>query len=287
MRTLSGSASRRPDRHERSDSVVILTALDLEYAALRSMITVNTERCHPAGTLFEVGRRADRGGQVIIAQAGIGNNRAASITERAISLFQPRAVLFVGVAGALHDDLELGDVVVATKVYAYNSCKHDTEGEHSRPEAWQAPHEIDQLARRVVRVNTWPAVLAEGVAAPRVHFKPIASGDAVLDSRSSQLSREIQRNFNDAVAIDMESAGAATAGQLNPHTPVLMIRGVSDHADGNKAQADRTGSQDRAAAHAAALAISVAAEILTGRHPDQGRGNVVVPGAVTASRAWR
>ena len=47
-----------------------------------------------------------------------GNATVVTITERAITTYHPQVVPFVWVAGALHDDLDIGDVVVATRIYA-------------------------------------------------------------------------------------------------------------------------------------------------------------------------
>jgi nucleoside phosphorylase len=117
-------------------------------------------RVHEAGTVFETGWLPGGAAKVAVAVTGAGNREAAVMTERAINLFRPFRPLFVGVAGALHTDLELGDVVVATKVYAYQAGEDDDEGFGARPSAWPAPHELEQLARRVHRDSSWRTLLA-------------------------------------------------------------------------------------------------------------------------------
>jgi nucleoside phosphorylase len=89
--------------------VLVLTALDLEYEAVRAHLSDLREHAHPAGTLFETGWLPG-GRQVTIAVTGEGNQGAAVLAERGIAMFRPRAVMFVGVAGALKDDISLGDV---------------------------------------------------------------------------------------------------------------------------------------------------------------------------------
>ena len=86
--------------------VVVLTALDVEYRAVRDLLADLSVRPHPAGSLFEVGQLPSRHGCLAVGLTGVGNSRAAVMAERAVAMFQPVALLFVGVAGALHDEIE-------------------------------------------------------------------------------------------------------------------------------------------------------------------------------------
>src|SRR5262249_48808446 len=117
---IGGSMSGiRPDHR----TVVVFTALELEYQAVRGYLAEPGLRPHPAGTLFEVGALPGTPWQVALSIVGEGNQAAAVLAERAIAMFQPAMLLFVGVAGALLSDIELGDVVVATRVYGYHGGK--------------------------------------------------------------------------------------------------------------------------------------------------------------------
>lgn len=174
------------------------------------------------------------------------------ITERANSWLAPEALLFVGVAGGLKDDIALGDVVVATRVYAYHGGKITDAGFHARPRVWEASHRLEQAARHA-RFGL--------ELSGRVHFKPVAAGEVVLNSRSSALSEQLMHHFNDAVAIEMESAGVAQAAHLTGVLQTLTVRGISDRADGHKHVAESSGSQQRAAANAAAVAMGVLSEL--------------------------
>jgi nucleoside phosphorylase len=98
---------------------------------------------------------------------------------------------------------------------------------------------------------------------PRVHFKPIAAGEVLLASRTAPTAERLHRVYNDAAAIEMESAGVSQASQFNRSLPTLIIRGISDRADGGKRAVDEAGWQPRAAAHAAAFTLALAAELLS------------------------
>jgi nucleoside phosphorylase len=239
-----------------SGGVVVLTALDLECAAVCRYVSGRWSFTHPAGTIFEMGKLTGTDIDVAVTVVGCGTSAAAVLTERAIAAFQPRALFFTGVAGALKSSIRLGDVVVATKIYGYHGGRADRDEFRFHPEAWEAPHRLEQLARQVGREGTWHGQ----DPAPAVHFKPIASGDVVLNSRTTSLATQIDRNFSDAVAIEMESAGAAKAGHLYT-APILTVRGISDKADGAKRAADRAGWQDVAAGNAAAFLAALIARV--------------------------
>nr|WP_308288335.1 hypothetical protein [Streptomyces echinatus] len=137
-------------------------------------------------------------------------------------------------------------------MYGYLGGKVTDDGFHARPRAWDASHPLVQAAQRA---RFGPELSG------RVHFKPVTAGEVVLNSRSSTLSEQLKHHYNDAVAIEMESAGVAQAAHLTGSLHTLTIRGISDKADGQKHTADASGSQQRAAANAAAAAVAVLAEI--------------------------
>ena len=249
-------------------TVVVLTALDLEYTSVREKLTNLQVQSHRAGTRFEVGRLTGHDCRVALAQVGKGNHTAAVLAERAISQFHPAALLFVGVAGALRESLALGDIVVATHVYAYHGGTSQDDGLKSRPRVWEISHGTLQIAQHLKRTGEWTRFLPRDAQAPNVVFGPIAAGEIVQDSAISAEARWILEHYNDTCAIEMEAAGVAQAAHLNDSLPVVVVRGISDRADGGKVTADRAGWQPRAVANATAFAVALVAalaEELNGR----------------------
>lgn len=240
------------------NAVVVLTALNVEYRAVRSLLADLRITQHAAGTIFEEGRLRDCPTPVVIAVTGEGNLSAAVLAERANATFHPRALLFTGVAGGLKDELRLGDVVVASRIYSYHGGKESDEGFLARPRSWEASHGLLQISRHLDATGEWTRWLPDWLPAepPGVYFKPIAAGEVVLNSRDSPLAGQLRGGYNDAAAIEMESAGAAHAAHLGS-VPMLTVRGISDLADGNKYEADAGGWQRVAAVNAAAFAAAV------------------------------
>ncbi|TDV53845.1 5'-methylthioadenosine/S-adenosylhomocysteine nucleosidase [Actinophytocola oryzae] len=245
------------------DIVVILTALDLEYKAVRQKLVNPRVHTHDTGTRFEVGTIQGTNRRVALGFTNKGNHASAVLAERAIREFSPVAVLFVGVAGALWDT-PLGDVVVATHVYGYHGGTSEDDGLKARPRVWEMAHGISQLAAHLARTGEWMGDLPVGARVPKVHLAPIAAGEVVQNSKISYHAKWIQDHYNDAVAIEMEGAGVAQAGHLNA-APVAIVRGISDRADGTKTTEADHAWQPRAADNAAAFAVRLAEELIKER----------------------
>lgn len=230
-------------------TVAVLTALSLEYTAVRRHLTNVEKREHRRfGTRAAVGQLPGTPWSVALLELGEGSLPAAALTERVLSWIEPEAVLFVGVAGSLKRDIEIGDVVVATKVYGIHGGKETPQGFLVRPEAWRASYRLMEAARDALRDD------------PHTHLKPIATGDVVLAAARSALAEHLRTNYNDAAAIEMEGSGVVAAVDLaGGHA--LVIRGISDRANAAKSRADAEGSQLRAAENAAAAAMAVLREL--------------------------
>ncbi|MFE1313251.1 substrate-binding domain-containing protein [Streptomyces sp. NPDC058755] len=242
---------------------VILTALRVEYEAVRARLADLTQHSE-SGTIFERGRLPGTPWTVVLAQTGPGNDNAAVVTKHAHDLYRPRVLFFVGVAGGLKGDVRIGDVVIGERIYDYRE-KQGPDGGHYRPREWEAPW---WLLQHVQRMTFGPEV------AGRVRVAPIASGNVVLDREHSELGDLLRGNYDDAVAIEMESAGVRRAAQIVGGLDTLTIRGISDKADGGKGRADAGGSQEIAAWCAAAAAVRILASLApeegTSTLPDAG-----------------
>jgi 8-oxo-dGTP diphosphatase len=240
--------------------VVVLTALDLEYEAVRNQLTDLRPTPPVAGTRPEVGSLPGGTGDVVLVLTGTGNHASAVITERVISMFKPAAVLFVGVAGRLTTNLNLGDIVVGTHVYAYHGAAVRPDGLKARPRVWDIDHGIEQAAHQLRRRYDRERAAHPSTDSPRVFFGPIVSGEILHDAPTSEPLNWIREHYEDAVAIEMEAAGFAKAGQLNT-VPGAVIRAISDLADGTKTQTDVEDWQTRAVRNAAAFAITLAGDL--------------------------
>jgi 5'-methylthioadenosine/S-adenosylhomocysteine nucleosidase len=274
VRAVLSSGDMKPDQESVSiqnqqarspATAVILTALPVEYDAVRSRL----ESCRPVrlagGTRFEVGQFEGTylEWEVAVAEIGEGNIGAAVGTAKAIEHFYPDLVLFVGVAGGIKGGMRHGEVVVASRVYNYHGGKAEAEL-YARPLAFPISHKLDQAVRDAMR-GAWFVDAAANVPPdqPPVRLKPIAAGEVVVASTDSETFRHIKQHYNDAVAVDMESAGMYEVAYRYEDVPALAVRGISDLLDDKSPEADAD-LQPMASKHAAAFAFAVLGAIHPG-----------------------
>jgi nucleoside phosphorylase len=242
-------------------SAVFITALPVEYVAVRSYLSKVSERVHK-GTVFEVGKFDSGAGddwQVLIVEAGVGNSKAAVETERAIDYAKPSVAFFVGVAGGLKD-VRLCDVVAATKIYGYESGKEKDEFE-ARPNVGESSYRLVQRARAEARNGTWTKrIKVELPVIPRAYVGAIAAGEKVLAAKSSPLIQLLRTHYSDTLAIEMEGRGFLEATHANPEVASIVIRGISDLID-EKTATDNSGYQNFASHAASAFAFQLLAAL--------------------------
>ncbi|MGW1781769.1 phosphorylase family protein [Streptomyces sp. NPDC002143] len=86
---------------ETQPTVLVLTSLPLEYAAVRAHVQEPQEFVRPDGARVEIGQLPGTSWRVAIAELGARAERAGVLTTQLISWLHPEAVFFVGIAGSL------------------------------------------------------------------------------------------------------------------------------------------------------------------------------------------
>jgi len=237
---------------------VILTALDVEYLAVKRHFLNLKEKSHKS-SIYEIAKFETNKiiWTICLAKAGRGNSKTGIMTERVINYFKPNLVIFVGIAGGIKD-VVIGDVVAVDKAYDYESAKISPQL-LTRPEIGMSSYAILERAQKVADNVNWKKRikhLNSKYSDPKIVFRSIATGDKVITSRKSNVFKLIVSRFNDAIAVETEAGGFYQAIRANEGIISLIIRGISDMID-DKAKTDSKGCQEIAADYASAFMIEV------------------------------
>jgi len=249
---------------------VILTALQLEAQAIIEFIGEQSTEYDAVGTAYTCGTLSagDKYWKVAIAECGAGNQRAGHIATHAIHHFDPVVVFFIGVAGSLKSDIELGDVVASTKVYNYHSGKAEKDFQ-PRPAIENTSFRLEQLARGVARTRSWLQRIQrqhpDRPGDPIARVGPIAAGEQVDADERSHTHKLIKQFYSDALAVEMEGYGTLAATNVLK-MDAIIIRGISDNVV-DKAQCDGKSWQPLAAHYASAFAVELLAHYQATRAP--------------------
>ena len=202
----------------------ILGAMDSEVETLKNTLQDRKE-LQAAGMTFYYGTLA--GFPAVVAQCGIGKVCAAMGAQAMIDHFTLIGLINTGVAGGLHRDLEVGDIVLSV-----DAIQHDFDvtafgypkgyisgmGPSDRPSRFVADEGLKEIFRAVASSILVGQKFIEGT---------IVSGDVFVDN--TELKRELIAQF-DASAAELEGAAIAQVAHLN-HLPFLVIRAISDLAE--------------------------------------------------------
>jgi nucleoside phosphorylase len=236
-------------------TAVIMTALQVEYAAARLFLADIEQLVHPAGTVYESGifKAGDLPWNVVLAETGIGNYISAIETSRALDSFRPTVAMFVGVAGGLRD-VTIGDVVAADYVFGYESSRV-TDISRPRIKSLGCGYPLVQRARAIRRQNEWHKRISSD-SMPHAFVGPIASGEQILAGERTPTHQLLEEHCGDALAVEMEGWGFLFAAHTNGDVPAVVIRGISGMTF-DKDSGHDPGRQLVAADHAAAFAFEL------------------------------
>ncbi|MFN7116403.1 MAG: hypothetical protein ACK4TA_06350 [Saprospiraceae bacterium] len=213
-------------------NIAILTPLEVEYKAVRRYLN-NIQRQDVNGLVYEVGYyNGDHHiFRIIMRQTGSKNADIALATEKILNDFNPDIIFLVGIAGGVKD-VKIGDVVVGTKAYGFESGKAMDDYVAARPDS--IPYDINLIeqARYITNQDNWEQNIINWQPSNKVIFGPIASSDKVIASTKSPEYQLLKRSFNDTTALEMEAIGFAKAAFAHHIKARMMnIRGISDLLD--------------------------------------------------------
>lgn len=207
----------------------IIGAMESEVCHLRDQLE-NKQVETIAGTDYYAGTLCGR--DVVLAQCGIGKVNAAVCAQTLIVYFGVSHIVNTGVAGSLDARINIGDIVVSS-----DAVQHDFDTTPLGYAAGQVPG-LDVLAFSADAELRALTVAAVGKAAPEVGVFEgrVASGDQFV--AASELKDRIVGEFG-ALCSEMEGAAIAQTCHL-AKVPFVIVRAISDKADGSSSVDYRT-----------------------------------------------
>ncbi len=215
--------------------LAIIGAMDEEIEVLLAELQAREDLTFPGVTLH---RGALEGVPVLLTRGGIGKVNAAMTTTYLLGQGATR-VIFTGVAGALHPELRVGDIVVST-----DCVQHDVDVTALNYPLGTVPGEsASWAADPILRAVALEA--AAEVPGVQVMEGRVASGDQFIAARE-----DVQRLWTAFGAACAEMEGAAVAQVCaKAEVPFVVIRSVSDTAD-QSAEVDYREFMPQVARHA-------------------------------------
>lgn len=187
--------------------IAIIAAMDEEVNAFRDLMT----DCHLDDNGLYLGKIKNK--EVVLAKSGVGKVEAAITVTRLYYLYDLSLIINIGSAGALKDNIAIGDVVIGSDI-----AFHDVEV-HDWPKGFEQDvtcyHCDKALLAKVKEIKT----------DLNCHYGPMVSGDAFV-CKDDQVEK-ILKEFPEALCVEMEAASIAKTATYFK-LPFLIFRSISD-----------------------------------------------------------
>lgn len=196
----------------------IICAMELELEGILGSMQIE-DKTEISGITYVRGLLGSR--ELVVAQCGVGKVNCAVCTQIMIDKFSPDAIINSGVAGALSEDVTVGDVVIAS--YA---VQHD----YDTTALGEEKGLVDCSGELMVKIpmdETLSKKLydtAKALGGCNVFMGIIATGDRFVSDSDERLS--IGEEFS-ALACEMEG-GAMAQVCRRAKLPCAIIRSISD-----------------------------------------------------------
>lgn len=185
------------------------------------------------------------GKQVVVVRCGVGKVNAARCTQLLVDFFHPDCIVNTGIAGGIGQDLAVGDVVVATGLIQHDfdvTAFGYARGNLTDRTAPDKPTIFYSDAHLV-------ELLTQTITSDRCKQGVIVTGDVFI---SAAEQKQFLRQTFHAVAAEMEGGAIAQVAQANG-VPFVVLRAISDLADGTAAASFDTFEQETADLSAAII----------------------------------
>lgn len=166
------------------------------------------------------------------SQQATGTVDAAILATELINLFRPKFLIMAGVLGGKPDEVNIGDVIIATKVFTIDKGKISDYGFKKETEASSNESAYITVLKRkkseiVDYIKKQDETRKDNID---VHFGPVACVRQVIDLKDF-FEDNITTIDRKTLALEMESYGVSRACELvnNGNTQALIIKSAMDN----------------------------------------------------------
>ncbi|MER5452653.1 HEAT repeat domain-containing protein [Streptomyces sp. NPDC002764] len=235
------------DMVDRCD-IGLITIIGEEAKAVREWL----ERENPAARQWGPGERlvytatiglGPAAPRIVMTQAiDQGQTSAASAAHYLTKHFAPRFLVLLGIAGGIHADVGLGDVVIGTQVVDYGPAASTPDGPRHRGSAFRPPVKVVRVLNDYFSGVGEPLVLTahqESRRLGRPSFQlqrgPIGTGPRVVKFREAEERSFLTSYHEKTLALETEAEAVARyfyeQGEGGELSGYIVLRAISDHAD--------------------------------------------------------
>jgi adenosylhomocysteine nucleosidase len=217
----------------------IISAMKEEILALQNQLQVERKvikgmRTYYQGILFDQ--------KVVLVFSRWGKVASATTATQLLNEFEIKEIIFTGVAGAVHPDIDIGDIIIGRDLY-----QHDMNGS-PLVKTFEIPllgksafstsvEKRDALLKATEKfIEEKHKFLTKrqlndfDIKNPKIHMGDIASGDQFISSPKQ--SAAILLGLPSVVCVEMEGAAVAQVC-FEYKVPFSIIRTISDNANHN------------------------------------------------------
>jgi adenosylhomocysteine nucleosidase len=199
----------------------IIGAMNEEIERMKAEMNVVKTHLYATVTFYE-GSMNEK--EIILCKCGVGKVNAALTTQLLVDKFNISHLLFTGVAGAVDESLDVGDLVISTSAIQHDidvtalGFKRGQIPYFDGSSDFQADNDLVKMAVAAAQESTNRHIVSGR----------IVSGDQFI--ADAQVVQSLRSEF-EAACVEMEGAAVAQVAHMN-NIPFVVIRSMSDKANG-------------------------------------------------------
>ena len=217
----------------------IISAMQEEIQALHKFLK-NEKIIHKGMRTYYHGTIFNQ--EIVLVFSRWGKVASATTVTQLINDFDIDEIIFTGVAGSIHEKINIGDIVIGKNLFQHDMNASPLVAPYEIPLLNKKYFETDHIKRNLLKkashsfLSDFEYFIQKSQAKefnivnPTIFIEDIASGDQFISNK--QQIQNISNNLPSVVCVEMEGAAVAQVC-YEYHIPFSIIRTISDKANDN------------------------------------------------------